>query len=369
MAQAERLKTPERPSDAAPQLLREEAALRRIATFVAQGRPVGVVLEAVVVEAGRLFSPTRIQVARYGPDGHATIIAGTEEGSFATEEPAEDVGHAVRAPIVVDGATWGVVVAVSPTSTLLSSESEARIAEFAELVATAISNTDARAQLIASRERIVAAGDEARRRIERNLHDGTQQRLLALGLDLQRIRATIPDGQLETHSELAQAERDLESVLEEVRELSRGLHPALLSRGGLRVALTALARRSPIPVNITIDLATRPPPSIETAVYYLVSEALTNAIKHSQASAISIGIAAESLDPSASGDNRGRRGLSLRAVIADDGIGGAESSEGSGLMGAVDRVDALGGRFTLDSRPGRGTTISIELPVARPEEP
>jgi signal transduction histidine kinase len=388
-------------------LLDEQAALRRVATLIAEGADPAAVFEAVCAETGRLIGATSVNLARYTPDGFHLTLAGWslhdahipvgtrlplapdtlgdvirragaparldsyEAGSSELATIVRELGirSSVGAPVIVEGQPWGALVVGTDGNEPMPAGTEVRLARFTELVATAISNTDARAQVIASRARIVAAGDEARRRIERNLHDGTQQRLLALGLDLQRIRATIPDGQLETHSGLAQAERDLDSVLEEVRELSRGLHPALLSRGGLRLALRALARRSPIPVSMTIDLATRPPPSIETAVYYLVSEALTNTIKHSRAAAISIGITTERLDPSASGDRRGRQGLSLRAVIADDGIGGAEPSEGSGLMGAVDRVDALGGRLTLDSRPGRGTTILIELPLARPGEP
>jgi signal transduction histidine kinase len=228
-------------------------------------------------------------------------------------------------------------------------DAEARLQEFTELVATAISNAATRAELIASRARIVAAGDEARRRIERNLHDGTQQRLLALGLDLQAVQAAVasePDG---VQARLAQIELDVESVLEDVRELSRGLHPALLSRGGLGPSLRTLARRSPIHVELEIDTEQRPPESIEIGVYYVVSEALTNAARHSQASEISVTV---SID-----------GAVLRATIEDDGVGGAEATPGSGLIGLVDRVEALGGRFTLESPAGHGTRISIELPL------
>jgi signal transduction histidine kinase len=218
-----------------------------------------------------------------------------------------------------------------------------------------VSNATARADLLASRARIVAAGDEARRRLERNLHDGTQQRLIAIGLDLQRIRAAIPEDQGAARSGLEQAEGDLEAVLEEVREVSRGLHPAQLSRGGLGVALGALARRSPIPVAIEVDVDDRPPPPIETAVYYVVSEALTNAIKHSRATAISVRVAS----------NRDV----VHARIADDGAGGAGAEVGSGLSGLSDRVEALGGRFVLESPPGSGTAISIELPMTTPGAP
>jgi signal transduction histidine kinase len=230
----------------------------------------------------------------------------------------------------------------------LPPDAEKQLAAFTELVATAISNATARAELVASRARIVAAGDEARRRIERNLHDGTQQRLIALGLDLQRARAAIPDDQFETQSALAGAEQDLEAILGDLRELSHGLHPPLLSRLGLGPSLQALARRSPIPVRLELDLPERPAASVETAAYYVVSEALTNAIKYSHASEIAVTITC---------------GEKLEASIADDGVGDADPGNGSGLTGLVDRVDALGGRFELDSPPQGGTRISIELPL------
>jgi signal transduction histidine kinase len=194
--------------------------------------------------------------------------------------------------------------------------------------------------------RLVAAGDEARRRLERNLHDGTQQRLLALRLDVQRIRLGGGTGE-----ELEEIEREIAAIVEEVREVSRGLHPAQLSRGGLELALSTLASRSPIPVSLDVTLPERPPRPIETAVYYVVSEALTNAAKHSGAHGLEIGVSS-------------RDGVVL-ATIADDGHGGA-AADGSGITGLADRVEALGGRFTLESPRGRGTTISIELPIAAP---
>jgi signal transduction histidine kinase len=191
--------------------------------------------------------------------------------------------------------------------------------------------------------------------LERNLHDGTQQRLLTLQLDLKQIRARLPEHEQSVVAGIEQAERDLAAVLEELREVSRGLHPPQLSLGGLRAALGALARRSPIPVNLEVELDERPPAAIETAVYYVVSEAFANAIKHSGASRLSVEVA--------------RTGTMLRATIADDGVGGAAPGRGSGLIGLKDRVDAVGGRTILDSPPGRGTMISIELPVAPSEPP
>jgi signal transduction histidine kinase len=275
---------------------------------------------------------------------------------FETDDPTAEalpnlvrrtgLRSAVASPIVVEGAIWGAVV-LGSFGASFPRETEQRLDEFTELVATAISNATARAELVASRARIVAAGDEARRRMERNLHDGAQQRLIALGLDLQRARATFPDDQAETHAALAGIEQDVEAILLELRELSHGLHPQLLSRRGLGPSLRALARRSPIEVQLDVDLPERPAASLETATYYVVSEALTNAIKHSQASEISIAI---------TGDGK------LQASIVDNGVGGADPSSGSGLTGLLDRVDALGGRFALDSPRGGGTTITIELP-------
>jgi len=237
---------------------------------------------------------------------------------------------------------------------------DARLSNFTGLVATAISNASSRSELIASRARIVSAGDEARRRIERNLHDGTQQRLIALGLDVQRARTTIPEHQHDARSALERVEQDLDAILVDLRELSHGLHPPLLSRLGLRPSLQALARRSPIPVEVDIDLPERPAASLETAVYYVVSEAVTNAIKHSHASEISVTININ--DPGA--PSRVSVGT-LHATIVDDGLGGADPSGGSGLTGLLDRVDALGGRFVLDSPPRGGTTISAEFPIER----
>jgi len=206
-----------------------------------------------------------------------------------------------------------------------------------------------RSELIASRARIVAAGDEARRRIERNLHDGTQQRLVALGLDVQTVRDSIPADQRDARSGLERIRNELEAVLEDVRELSHGLHPALLSQAGLGPSLRALARRSPIPVKLDVGVSERPSESTETAVYYAISEALANAAKHARASEVSVVLTTS--------------GSEIRAIIEDDGRGGAEVSAGSGLVGLIDRIEALGGRFALDSPPGHGTRISIEMPL------
>jgi signal transduction histidine kinase len=238
------------------------------------------------------------------------------------------------------------------SSSVPSEEIESRLASFTELVGTAISRAEAQAEVIASRARIVEAGDAAMRRIERDLHDGTQQRLVALALHLQRVRADVRAEERDTHAAFDQVERELKSVIDEVQELSRGVHPAQLAEGGLRPALRALARRSPTPIDLSVDVPERLPASVETAVYYVVSEALANAIKHSQATSVFVTVA---LDSGA-----------IRATVADNGVGGAEIGAGSGLTGLSDRVDALAGRFEVISPHGGGTTITVELPVAAP---
>jgi signal transduction histidine kinase len=267
-------------------------------------------------------------------------------------------------PITVDGRAWGAVQVATTGPDLLPTNIDVRVSKFSGLVATAISNASARSELVASRARIVSAGDEARRRIERNLHDGAQQRLIALGLDLQRARAAIPEGQRDTHLALARAEQDLEAILGDLRELSHGLHPQLLSRLGLGPSLRVLTRRSPIPVQLDIDVPERPAASIETAMYYVVSEAVTNAIKHSEASVISVTINIDQAGvPFGLGPDDPETVGHLHATIVDDGLGGASPSGGSGLTGLLDRVDALGGRFALESPRRGGTKISVELPV------
>jgi signal transduction histidine kinase len=375
--------------DVLRQLAEEQAALRRVATRVAEGAPANEIFDAVSSEIASALSLQGIEMARYDAGATATVIsafgdhpfpAGSSltlddpsvrstifrtgspariddytvlRGAIAEDTRSTGFRSAIGVPIVVEGTAWGAIIAFSRGPDPIPERSEIRLSQFTELVATAVSNATARADLIASRARIVAAGDAARRRLERNLHDGAQQRLLTLQLDLKQIRASLPEHEQSVVADLEQAERELAAVLDELREVSRGLHPPQLSLGGLRAALPALARRSPIPVNLEVELDERPPAPIETAVYYVVSEAFANAIKHSGASRLSVAVA--------------RTETTLRATIADDGVGGAAPGRGSGLIGLKDRVEAVGGRTILDSPPGRGTMISIELPIAPPD--
>ena len=356
-------------------------ALRRVATLVAQQASPGTIFNAVAREASQALRVPRVDVGRSHEDGSVTLLGSTagrdlgrdhafiKSGEYVAGKVME-TGHAARiddwatlpapdaeaaaaegfrsvvgAPIFVEGTLWGVIVVLADE--ILRDDTETRLTDFTHLVASSISNVQARNNLIASRARIVTASDETRRRIERNIHDGIQQRIVALGLNLRAVRTRSPLPR-EAQAGLDEVARDLEAVLEDIRVFSQGLHPALLSRSGLGPSLRALARRSPIPVNLDVAGGTRLPEPIETAVYYVVSEALANAAKYSQASEVSVTVLSDQ--------------AGVRATVADDGVGGAALGRSSGLIGLVDRVEALGGKFTLESPVGRGTTISIELP-------
>jgi signal transduction histidine kinase len=255
----------------------------------------------------------------------------------------------VGTPIIVEGRVWGVVIAGSSEDEPLPADLEARLAGFTELLGTAVANAESRAALAASRARIVAAADRARRRIERDLHDGTQQRLVSLMLELGAARATVPPELSGLGSGLARVADGLATVFDEVREISRGIHPAILSKGGLEQALKALARRSTVPVELDLRAARRLPPHIEVAAYYVISEALTNAAKHADASLVYVQLDAHD--------------ATMRLAIHDDGIGGADPAQGSGLVGLSDRIETLGGRFEVISLAGSGTTLLIEIPL------
>lgn len=229
------------------------------------------------------------------------------------------------------------------------------MAQFTELVATAISNAQARTDLATSRARIVAASDETRRRIERDLHDGTQQRLVSLGLRLRLAQDAVPPDHAELRQELARVTNGIGDVLEELREMSRGIHPAILTEEGLRPALKALARSSAVPVKLELGVHARLPEQVEVAAYFVVSEALANVAKHAQASVVRIAVEA--------------RRSALEIMISDDGIGGADPSRGSGLIGLTDRIEALGGTIDVSSPAGAGTQIRAELPTGGSARP
>jgi signal transduction histidine kinase len=225
-----------------------------------------------------------------------------------------------------------------------------------ELAATAIANAQAReelqrvrAELTAVRARVAATADETRRRIERDLHDGAQQRLVSLVLRLRAAQASIPPGLGELHAELGGVAAGLTSALDELREYARGIHPAILAERGLGPALKSLARRSPVPVRLEVVTAVRLSEQAEAAVYYVVSEALANAAKHASASTVCVDV--EAAD-----------GV-VRLSVSDDGVGGADPARGSGLPGLRDRLEAIGGILIVQSRPGEGTRLIAELPA------
>jgi signal transduction histidine kinase len=372
-------------------LFEEQAALRRVATLVAEGAPPEKVFPAVNEEVGRLLGVDGTRLMRYESDGTATFVASWGEltivpagtritldgrnigslvrssgrpariedyadapGSAAAIARERGVRAAVGAPITVERRLWGAMVAFSKADKPLPSDIELRLADFTDLVGTAIANTQARVDLTVSRARVVNATDDIRRRIERDLHDGTQQRLVSLALNVRNTQTSIPDAQPQLRTKLGDIADGLVAALDDLREISHGIHPAVLAAGGLGPAFKALTRRSALPVKLDINFDGRLPDHVEVAAYYVVAEALTNAAKHARPTAI--WVAANVVD--------GR----LRLTVRDDGIGGAEPANGSGLIGLTDRVEALGGTITVHSPPGEGTTLQVCLPLSAPAD-
>jgi signal transduction histidine kinase len=373
----------------AEQELREladtQAALRRLAMLVARGEPPEAVFAAVAAEALRHFGSGTARMIRYELDGTATLVAnegttgphvrvgkswegypptGLTATVLRTGQPArvddyrdvpggepylrEGLRSAVAMPIHVDGRLWGMI-AVGSGDGPLPADTERRMTEFTDLVAVAVANAQNRAELISSRARIVAASDEARRRIERDLHDGAQQGLIALAFRLRSAAAAAPHESDEIRTEITDMAAGLMDVVDELREISRGIHPAILSRAGLQPALRALGRRCAVPVDMDVRIDGQLPAAVEVGAYYVVSETLTNAAKHARASVVEVAAEAS--------------GGTLRVYVRDDGVGGADPLRGSGLVGLKDRVEALGGTFSMHSPVGGGTTVSCELPV------
>jgi signal transduction histidine kinase len=374
--------------DELTRLVEEQAALRRVATLVARTVSASELFDTVTREVGLLSGADLARMERYEADGTVTgigawsrdakqqLVVGTRialegvsiaalvrdsggpmrvdtfaqaSGPIAEEARALGIRSSVGCPIVVQGRLWGVIAASSKSEAAFPPDTESQIAEFTELVATAVANAEARAELAASRARIVSAADETRRRIERDLHDGTQQRLISLGLELRLAQSTVPPNLAELREEIGRAVRELGGVIDDLREISRGIHPAILSEGGLGPALRTLARRSAIPVELEVRPETRFPAPIEVAAYYVVSESLANAAKHAEASVAEVLVEA-------------RDGV-LDLTIHDDGVGGADPARGSGLTGLTDRVEALGGTLSVVSSTGEGTSLHVELPI------
>ena len=371
------------------ELVREHAALRRVATLVARDTSPAEVFAAVTRETGELLRAQRSTLLRVETPEWARVVAAWSNG----KAPAVPVGHrgaidegrgilgrmlqcprpvriedfdevggvvaelmrelgirsAAGGPILLGGRLWGALTATWPDPALMPGGAEDRVAAFAELVAYAIESAEAREELAASRARLVEAADQARRRIERDLHDGAQQRLVAAALELTILDRRLERDPAEARSILERARDHLDQGLGDLRDLARGIHPAVLTERGLEAALVALVQRAPVPVQLEVTVPDRLEAGIEAAAYFVVSEALTNIAKYSQAETASVRA------HSAAG--------SLLVTIADDGIGGADLERGSGLRGLADRVEAVGGVLAVTSPPGEGTRLSARLPA------
>ena len=368
------------------ELARRQAALRRVATLVARGVSPSEIFTAVADEVANALEVGNTTLFRYLDGDSGEIVAAYDEGpekmpvgarltlegdnvaamvqrtgaaarmdnheraAGSTAALIRDLGlrSGVGAPIIVDGRLWGAAIVGFSRPEPPPPDTEDRLSDFAELVATAVANAEARGELIASRARIVAAGDEAKRRIERDPHDGAQQRLVVLGLRIRSLQASLPS-ESDLERQIA-ALGDGLAAARELRQISHGIHPAVLSQGGLRPALRALRRRAAIPVELSVDVERRLPESVEVATYYVVAEALTNAAKHARASQVAVTVEAD--------DKR------LRLSVTDDGVGGADPGGGSGLIGLKDRVEALGGHIDITSRDHEGTTLTAAIPCA-----
>jgi signal transduction histidine kinase len=376
-----------RAADQVSELAQRQAALRRVATLVAQGVSPSAVFTAVADEVANALRVENCVLVRYVGNDSCELVAAHDEASLekipvggrfslggdnvaamvlrrgttaridSHEHAAGPIAAAVRdvgirsavgAPIDVDGRLWGAAIIASSEPEPHDPHTEARLADFAELVATAIANAQARDELMASRARIVAAGDEARRRIERDLHDGAQQRLVTLTMHVRSLEADLP-ADSDVKQQIAELAEELAAASEELRQFSHGIHPAVLSNAGLRPALRSLCRRAAMPVELSLDVERRLPASVEVAAYYVVAEALTNAAKHACASLVTVTVEADDVH--------------VRLSVVDNGVGGA-NTRGSGLLGLKDRVEALGGRMDVISRDGEGTTLMAEIPRA-----
>jgi signal transduction histidine kinase len=379
-------------------LAKQQTALRRVATLVARGADTAEVYPAAVTELSRGLDAEHVTLLSYSSDDHCVVLAAYEgragvryfpvgerfsldgnslttqilrtasparindygplEGSIAARLRLAGLRSGVGGPVIIDGEVRGALVIGSAQPDPLPADTEARVGDFADLVATAIANAETRAELTASRARIVAAADQARRRFERDLHDGAQQRIVSLGLELRTLQSSIPidtaasagPGGLDSVRDgLIHAVNSLGGLYTDLQELSRGLHPAILSKGGLAPAIKTLARRSVVPVRLDLDIDRRLPESVEVAAYYVVAEALTNAAKYARASEVAVQVTTT--------------GAELNLVVSDDGIGGAVSGGGSGLIGLKDRVEALSGRLHVTSPVGAGTVLTASIPT------
>jgi len=368
-------------------LAEEQAALRRVATVVAGGVEPEEVFQLVTEEAGKLLGAGAAGTIRYEPDGESAMVVGRWHGSLplgmevGTRVPVSGdtgVAHVLRtgrpvriesfenrrgwiaeemhrlgfsgtvsAPITVAGRIWGAVIVANSGDQPMHPDTETRLSEFADLIALALASAEAKKELIESRARIVRAGDEARRKLERDLHDGAQQRLVSLALSLRVAGDAIESDPARGRELLDRARAELDHAIEDLRELARGIHPAVLTERGLAAAVELLCARAAVPVKAEVTPG-RLPLAVEAAAYYVVAEALTNVARYSGASSASVSVALD-------GDQR------VTVEIGDNGRGGADPERGSGLRGLADRVEALDGTFAIHSPPGKGTIVRAEF--------
>jgi signal transduction histidine kinase len=372
-------------------LVDQQAALRRVATLVAHGAAPSEVFETVIRDVGILCGADLARMERYESGDSVIGVAGWSRGDgpqlavgtrFALEgasiaamvheasrpvrvdsfadahgpiaHEAQSLGirSSVGCPIVVDGRLWGVIAASSKSATPFPPDTESQIAEFTELVATAIANTEARTEVAASRARIIAATDEERRRVVRDLHDGAQQRLVHTIVTLTMAQRAVHNGEEDFPALLTEALDNAKQATNELRELAHGILPGALTQGGLRAGMDALASRMPVPVEIDVAVG-RLPAAVEATAYFVVAEALTNVAKHARAGRACV--AARVADGT------------LRVQVRDDGVGGA-LPDGNGLLGLADRLAALDGQLRVESPVGGGTLVAADLPV-RPPDP
>ncbi len=368
-------------------LAEEQAALRRVATLVASSAKPEQVFQTVAEEAGRLLDARTAATVRFDPNAGVVVGswsdgegAGIEVGTHVPysdpESPVYRASHeggriddyeevpseaakmtlaagyrsSVVAPITADARLWGALFVFSAGPNHFRPEAQQRLADFTNLVALALESAEAHDQLTASRARIVEASVSERRRLERNLHDGAQQRLVTLSVQLRMAQESLRDDPSAAEAMLAAAGEDLKQALEELRELARGLHPAVLTDRGLTPALQTLANRAPFPVEISGVPSHRLTEAIEAAIYYVVAESLTNAAKHASASEAFVELTSTS--------------ETVVVEIRDNGRGGASIASGTGLRGLADRIEALGGWFALHSAAHEGTTVRAELPLS-----
>jgi signal transduction histidine kinase len=361
-------------------LAEEQAALRRVATLVAAGRPKPDVLEAATREAGAVFGAEAVVFVRWEGVQDEVVVEG---GWSAAAEPllaagalyhpapggptlsVLETGYACRgseaspelgkrcgiaAPVIITAELLGALVALRPSENPFPPNAEIRLRSFGDLLAQSIANAQAQEEMKASRARIVQAADDARRKLERNLHDGAQQRLVSVSLSLRIAMAKLADTPDEALGVLRAASDELTLAIDELRELARGIHPSTLTEQGLGPALEVLANRVPLSVGVANELEERLPAPVEAAAYYVVAESLTNIVKYAEASSVEVRLS--------------RRDGAACVEVVDDGVGGADLGAGTGLRGLADRVEALDGRFGVDSSPSAGTRVWAEIPFA-----